>query len=323
MKSKINVGIDLFLKLNMYNVPSKSLIFLKKKYPNINFIPVNLGKKNYPYNKIDIYWGNRITPNIIKQSENLKWIHFGSVGVERSYCEETIKKKIIVTNSKHSMTDAMVTTGLAFITFLSRNFHIFSKIRNNKNFNRKTYDKFFNQTLDLNGKSCFIAGMGSVGKKLSIVLKTLGMNIIGKKKIKFDKNKNHQFLKFIEKADFIVNLLPLTKKTKKIFDKKAISKIGKKSFFINIGRGETVDEKYLIHALKNKKISGAALDVFAKEPLSSNSKLFKLSNVLITPHVAGVSKNYWEKQIQLFDYNLSCFLKKKYKSMKNRIIKFN
>ena len=119
MKSKINIGIDLFLKLNMYNVPLKSLIFLKKKYPNINFIPVNLSKKNYPYEKIDIYWGNRITPNIIRKSENLKWIHFGSVGVERSYCKETIKKKILVTNSKHNMTDAMVTTSLAFITFLS------------------------------------------------------------------------------------------------------------------------------------------------------------------------------------------------------------
>ena len=325
MKNKINVGIDLLQKnLNMYNAPITKLNFLKRKYPFINFIPINIDKKKYPYNKIDIYWGNRITPNIIKQSTNLKWIHFGSVGVERSFCDETTKRRILITNSKGNMTDAMVATATAFITYLSRSFHTFYKIKNNKNFNRDTYDKFFDQLTDLNGKNCFIAGMGDVGKKLSKVLEALGMNVVGKKnKSKFDKNKNHQFLQYIQKADFIVNLLPLTKKTKKIFNKKAISLIGKKAFFINIGRGETVDEKYLIHCLKNKKILGAALDVFENEPLEKNSEFFKLNNVFITPHVAGVSKNYWDKQIHLFDHNLSCFLKKKYKSMKNRVLKFN
>ena len=325
MKNKINIGIDLLQKdLNMYNIPVPKLNFLKRKYPFINFIPVNINKNKYPYHKIDIYWGNRITSSIIRQSINLKWIHFGSVGVERSYCDETIKRRILITNSKGNMTDTMVVTATAFITYLSRSFHTFNKIKNIKNFNRKTYDKFFHEITDLNGKKCFIAGMGDVGKKLSKVLESLGMSIIGKKnKKKFDRNKNDQFLKYIQKADFIINLLPLTKKTKKIFNKKAISLIGKKAFFINIGRGETVDEKYLIKRLKTKKILGAALDVFENEPLKRNSEFFKLNNVFITPHVAGVSKNYWNKQIHLFDHNLSCFLKNKYKSMKNRVLKFN
>jgi phosphoglycerate dehydrogenase-like enzyme len=72
------------------------------------------------------------------------------------------------------------------------------------------------------------------------------------------------------------------------------------SFFINIGRGETVVEEDLIFALNNKIISAAALDVFFKEPLSLDSPLWDVDNVIITPHVAGYTNQFWPKQTNLF-----------------------
>ena len=89
------------------------------------------------------------------------------------------------------------------------------------------------------------------------------------------------------------------------------------AFFVNLGRGETVVETDLIEALTNNEICGAGLDVFETEPLPSGSPLWKLSNVIITPHIAGVSQSYWTKQIDLFFFNLSEYLAGNISSMKN------
>ena len=83
------------------------------------------------------------------------------------------------------------------------------------------------------------------------------------------------------------------------------------SYIINVGRGQTIVEKDLIYALKNNLIAGAGLDVFEKEPLSEDSELWNLDNVIITPHVAGLSQNYWDKEYKLFKKNYKLYLKNK------------
>ena len=80
-----------------------------------------------------------------------------------------------------------------------------------------------------------------------------------------------------------------------------------------------MDEAALYNALKRKKIAGAGLDVFKNEPLKANSPLLKLDNTLITPHISGLSRNYWKKQVSLFENNLKCFLNGKKKNMKNLV----
>ena len=83
------------------------------------------------------------------------------------------------------------------------------------------------------------------------------------------------------------------------------------SFFINTGRGQTVVESALIEALRQKSIAGAGLDVYAVEPLAKTSPLFKMPNVIMLPHVACLSVNYWRKQINLMEKNIRRFLQKK------------
>ena len=133
------------------------------------------------------------------------------------------------------------------------------------------------------------------------------------------KRKNEKFLsdikfyrlkeikKAVQNKDFVINLLPFTYNTKKIFNKEIFDNMKKSAFFINVGRGETVEEKDLIEVLKNKKISGAALDVVQNEPIKKNSKFLKLNNLIITPHIAGITNDYWDKQYQLFSKNLKNF----------------
>ena len=92
------------------------------------------------------------------------------------------------------------------------------------------------------------------------------------------------------------------------------------AFFINIGRGETVDEKSLIEVLSNGHLSGAGLDVFENEPLNIESPLWSMDNVILSPHVAGLSKGYWLRQSDLFMHNLKCYMENKKHLMRNIII---
>jgi D-2-hydroxyacid dehydrogenase (NADP+) len=85
----------------------------------------------------------------------------------------------------------------------------------------------------------------------------------------------------------------------------------KTAVLINIARGSVVDEKALITALSQEKIGGAALDVFEEEPLPSTSPLWQMDNVIISPHVSGMTDNYHEKAAALFIANLKRYLEKK------------
>ena len=108
----------------------------------------------------------------------------------------------------------------------------------------------------------------------------------------------------VKKVDFIINLLPSTKLTKNIFDKKIFNQMKKSAIFINAGRGDTVNENDLINAISKKKLLAAGLDVVKKEPIKSNSKILKFENIFVTPHIAGITNEFWDHQFKLFANNL-------------------
>jgi len=140
-----------------------------------------------------------------------------------------------------------------------------------------------------------ILGYGTIAKFIIKKLKPLGFNIKvwGRKKRKF---KNIQYyggsdeLKVsINNSSCLISLLPSTPETNNIIGITEFKSLNRDSYFINVGRGSTVNENDLIYALTNSIISGAILDVFNKEPLNRSSKLWELNNVYLTPHIAGIT----------------------------------
>jgi phosphoglycerate dehydrogenase-like enzyme len=89
-----------------------------------------------------------------------------------------------------------------------------------------------------------------------------------------------------------------------VIDREALTKMKPDAYLINVGRGALVDEHALAEALRSKQIGGAALDVFEQEPLPSDSPLWDLENVIVTPHQGGLSHKLWERQYKLFSENL-------------------
>ena len=296
------IGCDLIRDLEMYKIPDDYFSELDKKFGIVRIDPNNVisGKLK----DIEIYFGDRISLSLVDRMPKLKWVHFTSIGYDRII--GTKRKDLIVTNSSGTMDEGVVSTTLGFMFSLSRGFNYCLK---SNDIDRYKFDKHFGVIQDVIGQSCLIVGMGSIGSKLAKICKSLDMRVSG---IRTKSGNNtftlEQMPDIISDFDYVINILPHTDKTDGVFDKSIFNKMKKTSFFINVGRGKTVVEKDLIKALMLNTIAGAGLDVFEKEPLIKGSEFRCLQNVIITPHIAGYTKKYWEKQKKLFSDNLDRYL---------------
>jgi phosphoglycerate dehydrogenase-like enzyme len=112
----------------------------------------------------------------------------------------------------------------------------------------------------------------------------------------------------LARSDVVVLCAPLTAETHRLIDARALGRMKRSAFFINVGRGASVDEAALARALRERRIAGAAVDVFAEEPPRSGHPLYELDNVIVSPHVSGFLPSYDEKCSVLFAENLRRFL---------------
>ncbi|MGG1550222.1 NAD(P)-dependent oxidoreductase [Paenibacillus ferrarius] len=145
---------------------------------------------------------------------------------------------------------------------------------------------------ELNGKTIGIIGFGAVGKKVAEFCKVFDMNVLVTARhavVQPDSYvKMTDFDHLVSVSDIVTVHTSLSPQTKQLIDKGVFKKMKNTALFINTARGGIVNENDLIAALKNKEISGACLDVFESEPLSIDSELRDLSNVILTPHTAGM-----------------------------------
>ncbi len=324
------IAYDFNKNLQMYNLKEIYKKNLRKNHRGIKFIDIDKTHSDKQLQKIDIYWGNRLNIEILNKMKNLKWVHLGSSGVNNELKKIILQKKIKLTNSSNVLIKPMVASLIAYIFSLARGLHFAIILKNKRKFDRKNFEKYIKNILDVYDSNILIVGYGSIGKELAKALKHFTPNIFGiKKNVKTKDNyikKIHNLFempKIINKMDIIVNLLPDNKETKQAFNKKIFKKMKKNCIFINLGRGETVNEKELQYFISQKKIGSVGLDVFDREtnyinvyqPLKKTSKFLNFENIIITPHVANITNTYWKKQIELFSNNIEKF--KKNKKMQN------
>ena len=308
------IGCDLFSSsLDFQKITNKDLVRLKNKFKNIKIIKINPNiKNNKAYQDIQVYWGNRINMNILKKMKKLKWIHYGSTGINQEIINYSRSNNIKVSNTKKLFDNSVAATALGFIFCLSRGIQYSLYLRGKKNHGRDFYNKIYYNMNDVFEKKILFVGYGNIAKKISKVCRSMGMEIFITKRKKNENLNNTYSLKNLSKAvknkDFVINLLPSTKNTKEIFNLKVFNNMSKSSFFLNLGRGETVNEKDLERIIKKNLISGAGLDVVQNEPFKKNFSLLKYDNVIITPHIAGINTRYKIDQVNLFMENFGKFL---------------
>ena len=111
-----------------------------------------------------------------------------------------------------------------------------------------------------------------------------------------------------KQSDYVINLLPDTIATRGLIDKKFFTLMKKSACFINLGRGSTVNQADLIDALRTKMFHALVSDVYEEEPLPEDNPLWQLENVILTPHIAGISSKYLERALSIIRHNLNVYV---------------
>ena len=320
----MNIGIAITKnELKFEKLTSK----IKKTYSDFNFIKLDNEEKIIDnIENIDILLSYNIPKKIFKKKiGNLKWIQLGNAGVDNCMYDEVIKSKIIITNSRGINSIPVAEYVMSAILFFSKNLNKCIEFKNNKIWSQWEIAKT-NETLE--NKILGIIGYGSIGKEIAKRAKKFNMKIYATRRLQKNRlsNKNVDLLLplceidyLLNHSDYIVIACPLTYLTRNLINKKKFNIMNSNSILINVSRGEIIDEKELINVLINKKIKGAALDVFNLEPLSKDSPLFNLNNVLLSPHIAGNFNNYQSNVIKAFEENLNRYIN--HKSLRNRVCK--
>jgi phosphoglycerate dehydrogenase-like enzyme len=175
----------------------------------------------------------------------------------------------------------------------------------------------------LKDKTVGIFGVGAIAAELAPKCAALGMRVVGISSVKrrvpgFDAMVGRDELeRAVKDIDFLVLLTPFTPETRNIVDAKIFAAMKPSAYLVNLARGGIVDETALVEALKGKKLAGAALDVFATEPLPEDSPLWDMENVIITQHQGGFFDSYPRFAIPVVEENMRKFLAGDTKSMIN------
>jgi D-2-hydroxyacid dehydrogenase (NADP+) len=177
----------------------------------------------------------------------------------------------------------------------------------------------------LHGKTVGIVGVGAISIDLAARCRTFGMRTVGisdrlRQVDGFDELlPRSQLASVASRVDFLVALVPYTSATHHLINATVLAAMRPNSYLINIARGPVIDESALIDALRHQRIAGAGLDVFDNEPLPVTSPLWSLPNVIITPHIGGLSDCYAEQLTPLLLHNLRCYASGDRAGMKNLV----
>lgn len=219
----------------------------------------------------------------------LKFLQICFAGAEKYCREKIVSDNVIIANVTGAFGEVISEYVIGAILSVYRKFFNYKTAQNAKIW------RDFGTERTIFGETALILGCGNIGSEIAKRLKAFGANVIGIRRNPrptdfFDEVFGVECLEEqLPKADLIISCLPETPNTIGLLGEEKIAMMKKNALFVNVGRGSVVDENALIEALKNERIFGTVLDVFAEEPLSESSPLWSLPNVFITPHISGKS----------------------------------
>ncbi|WHY62216.1 D-2-hydroxyacid dehydrogenase [Cytobacillus firmus] len=254
-------------------------------------------------------WKKELKEMVLDGDSKLRWFQSWSAGVDSLPLAEMELQDIQITSANGVHANPISETIFALMLGLTRKIHTYVKNQQAKVWHHSGLK------LEIHNKTIGLIGTGAIGKETARIAKAFGMKVIGvrhsgKPEEYFDEMyTSGQLNDVLPQCDYVVVTLPLTQETQQLFGSEQFALMKDSSFFINIGRGEIVKERDLIDALQNGVIAGAGLDVFEKEPLSEDSPLWELDNVIVTPHTAGSTEFYTRRVIEdIFIPNLKEYI---------------
>jgi phosphoglycerate dehydrogenase-like enzyme len=279
------------------------------------------------WEKIEVLYTNRVLPTP-DQAPHMQWVQFHWAGIEHVLDAPILKlPEVVATHLSGASVSQMGEHAIMMMLALGHHLPDAMSYQKRPEWPKGRWEKFV--PIELRGSTVGIVGYGSIGRQIARLLQAMGATVLATKRDSMHPEDDGYIIdelgdpkgelvhrlyppqalrSMLKECDFIVVTLPLTSETRGLIAVEELAVLKPGAYLIDISRGGVVDHEALIPALRDKKIAGAALDVFPEEPLPTDSPLWKLSNVIITPHIAGFSPHYDQRATELFCENLHRYL---------------
>lgn len=279
------------------------------------------------WNRCEVLYTDRVLP-APEDVPNLKWIQFHFSGIDFAAEAPLVQNSsLIVTTLSGASASQMAEYVVMMMLALGHRLPDLGANQARSEWPRDRFERFLPH--ELRGSIVGIVGYGSIGRQIARLLQPFGCTILAAKRDAmhpedsgyveeglgdpggdlFERLYPIQALKsMLRECDFVAVTIPLTSDTHNLIGAGELAEMKPTAYLVDVSRGGVVNGAALISALQEKRIAGAGLDVFSEEPLPPNSPLWKLPNVLLTPHIAGHSGHYNERAMAMFTENLSRYL---------------
>ncbi|MDA0708620.1 MAG: D-2-hydroxyacid dehydrogenase [bacterium] len=260
----------------------------------------------------EIYYGGNISLETLRSAKSLKWMQCGRAGMDNFFYPELRQSNLILTNVRGIYSDVISDHVFSFVLSFARATHHFARRQHQASWVNDNVPMIF-----LGNTTIGIIGLGGIGLAVAQRAHAFGMRILALDPSPkgtpdyvehiYAPTDLHQLL---AQSDFVTICVPQTDETVHMIDGAAIGAMKQGAILINIGRGKVVDLKALTVAVETGKLAGAGLDVFEMEPLPEDHPLWRMDNVIITPHTAWRSAYPYteERRVDVLVENMSRFL---------------
>ncbi len=262
----------------------------------------------------DIFCGHAKTVPVdwsaVVDQGRLKWIQSSAAGLDHCLAPAVIDSDIIVSGCSGLFANQVAEQTLAILFGLLRQFPVFFRAQMRKEYVRRPTD-------EIAGKSVGIAGFGGNGQRIAQVLKPVADKILATDMFHnqfvdsedwFTVLPDSELIELFRQSDVVISTLPLSESNYQIIGEQCFRAMKKGSYFINVGRGATVDQTSLTRHLRSEHLAAVGLDVADPEPIPRDDPLWEMENVIITPHVGAQSKYRVPRTVDLFCDNLQRYL---------------
>jgi phosphoglycerate dehydrogenase-like enzyme len=263
----------------------------------------------------EVLLGWSLRPEQLAAARRLRWIHSPAAAVHQLMFAELVASDIVVTNARDVHGPVVAEHAIALLLALAKRLPSAVRYQQSRTWGQQAMWEERPRPREVMGATLALIGMGAIGRAIIPRAAGLGMRVVAVREHP-ERGSDGAEAAFgpadldhvLAGADFVVIAAPLTPTTRGLFDAARLARMKREAYLINVSRGPVVDEAALAEALRNRTIAGAALDVFAAEPLPQDSPLWGLENLLITPHTAAVTEKLWERHYDLIRENLRRYL---------------
>lgn len=258
----------------------------------------------------EVVYGLRLPQNVLTRAPKLKWIQVMSAGVNNFLDTEMRESPVVMTNVSGIHATPISEFVLGLMLMLVKQAPLFFQWKQEKQWRRLPPSV-------LRSKTVGVVGLGNIGREVARLAQAFGMRVLAtRRSVKREGRARYvdimlpanQLRRLLAESDFVVLALPFTPETNRLIGEEELRTMKPTAYLINIARGDIVDEEALVRALDEHWIAGAGLDVFTTEPLATDSRLWELPNVILSPHISGGMEDYAIRATEVFSENLRRYL---------------